>query len=87
MEHASAGQIERRWDVALQNDSFALCQGVKSRNRRKKGFCVGMKRICDNQPRLHRQRAGDPDPLPLPAAELMRVPVDSEESTSESSFR
>jgi hypothetical protein len=59
------GEAELLLQVLEQVDDLGLDRDVEGAHR-----LVG-----DDQLGFQRQRAGDPDPLPLPAGELVRIPV------------
>src|SRR6266702_3153361 len=57
------GKIELLAHLVEQFEHLGLHRDVERRNRL----------VADQEHRLHRQRAGDADPLPLPAGELVRI--------------
>jgi hypothetical protein len=65
------GQVELAPQIGEQVQDLRLDRFVECRHRL----------VEDQQPRLERQRAGDVDPLPLPAGQLVRIAAGEESRT------
>ncbi|MNO72767.1 hypothetical protein D3C76_637210 [compost metagenome] len=65
MGNEDIGKLELGLQILEQIEDLGLNRHIQRRYRL----------VAHNELRLHRQRPGNADPLPLPAAEFVRMPV------------